>query len=355
VASGIRKNWRLYVPLAAGACLGVAFVWTYISHDAMIGFHVKGLAWYQYFFTECRAVFGYIGLFLWPSGLTVDHDFPVSPSLLSYGAALAFAGLVALAAAAIYFRKRYPLAAYGFLMFLLFLAPTSSFIPIRDVYVERRLYLPFIGLLIAAMEPLRRIQVQPRLLAAILVCVCVPPAYLTWSRAHVWNNSLSLWEDSAAKSPNKPRARIGLGNAYIHLGRCTEAAREYEAAARLEKPDFTLKYNLAAAYECLKQPGQALALLNEAIQDKPDAAASYALRGKVQAELREWPESLDSLNRAEKIDPNYAETHAYRGLILANLGRMDLAGREFQKCLEIDPNNALAQKGWASLNRGGAQ
>jgi tetratricopeptide (TPR) repeat protein len=354
-ATGIRKNWRLYAPLAAGACLAVAFVWSYVSHDAMIGFHVKGLAWYQYFFTECRAVYGYIGLFLWPAGLTVDHDFPVSLTLFSNGAAFALAGLAALAGAAVYYRKRYPLAAYGFFVFLLLLAPTSSFIPIRDVYVERRLYLPFLGLLIMAMEPLRRVELQPKLLAAVLACVCVVPAYLTWSRAHVWATPLALWQDSAAKSPNKVRARIGLGNAYIHAGRCMEAAREYEAAAKLEPPDFTLKYNLAAAFECLKQPGQALALLNDSIHDNPSAVASYALRGKVQAELQRWKESLDSLDRAEKIDPNYAQTHAYRGLILANLGRMDMASEEFRKCLEIDPNNALAQKGWASLNRGGAQ
>ena len=37
---------------------------------------------------------------------------------------------------------------YGILVFLMLLAPTSSFVPIKDALVERRLYLPSIGLLL---------------------------------------------------------------------------------------------------------------------------------------------------------------------------------------------------------------
>ena len=348
--TGIRKNWRLYSPLFMGACGAALFVWTYVSHDPMIGFHIPGLSWYQYFFTECRAIFTYIRLFLLPLGQNADHDFPISRSILEHGAIVAMGCLALLISAAIFFRRRFPLAAYGFFVFLLFLAPTSSFIPIHDVFVERRLYLPFIGLLLIVLDMLRRLTVPPGTLALVLVVVCLVGGCMTWRRAHVWASMTTLWEDSTAKSPGKPRAHIGLGNAYMHEQRCIEAAHEYEAAYRLGRPDFTLKYNLAAAFECLHQPDRASEFLHEAIAENPKAAPSYALLGMVHAEKREWKEGLDSLLRAEQLDPGYAPAHAYHGVILTSLGRLDLAAREFETCLRIDPNNAVARRGWARLN-----
>ena len=204
--SGIRKNWRLYTPLMVGACAAALFVWTYVSRDPMIGFHIQGLSWYEYFLTESRAYFSYIGLFLLPVGQNVDHDFVISRSMLDHGAIIAIGCLGLLISAAILLRSRFPLAAYGFFVFLVLLAPTSSFIPIHDVFVERRLYLPFIGMLLIALECLRRLAVPPRTLALGLACVVLVCGYMTWRRAHVWASVTSLWEDSAAKSPGKPRA-----------------------------------------------------------------------------------------------------------------------------------------------------
>jgi tetratricopeptide (TPR) repeat protein len=316
----------------------------------MIGFNLKGLAWYQYFFTECRAFFGYLGLFVLPVGLNVDHEFAESHTILEHGAILAMVCLLALLGAAHYYRRRFPLASYGFLLFVILLAPTSSFIPIRDVFVERRLYLPFLGLLLILLEPLRRLRMPPRTLALILACFCLIPAYMTWRRAAVWTSVTRLWEDSVATAPGKLRPHVGLGNAYMHDNRCSEAAREYEAASRLPGSDFTLKYNLAAAYECLHRPAEAEGLLNEAIAESPKSAPDYALLGMVQAEMGKVQSGMEYLDRAERLDPRYALTHAYRGLILATMGQAELAGREFEACLQLDPANSIARKGLERLN-----
>lgn len=347
---GVRGNWRLYVPMVVMGAVGALFVWSYVSKDPMIGFHLKGLTWYQYFFTECRAVFGYVWYFIFPVGLNVDHEFAESLTVFDHGSIIALGCLALLMAAAYICRRLYPLACYGFLVFIVLLAPTSSFIPIRDVFVERRLYLPFIGLLLILLEPLRRVRMPMKTWIGVLACVCLVPAFLTWRRAAVWTSSTKLWEDSVATSPNKSRPHIGLGNAYMHDNRCGDAAREYAAAYQLAPPDFTLKYNLAAAYECMKEPARAVPLLKEAIAEKPDAAPNYALLGMVQAESGNWKEGWDYLNRAEQLDPRYAPTHAYRGTILAKLGEAERASMEFALCLRMDPNNSIARRGWAALN-----
>jgi protein O-mannosyl-transferase len=351
--SGVRANWRFYVPVAFASIAGSFFIWSYVSHDPTIGFHLKGLAWYQYFFTECRAVFGYVWFFVFPVGLNVDHEFAESLTIFDHGAIIAMGVLALLICAAYICRRSLPLACYGFLMFVILLAPTSSFVPIRDVFVERRMYLPFIGLLLILLEPLRRLRVPTKSLVLILVCLCLAPAYLTWRRAAVWTSAIRLWEDSVATAPAKTRPHVGLGNAYMHDNRCPEAAREYAAAYQLSPPDFTLKYNLAAAYECMKQPARAIPLLTEAIAEKPTAAPAYALLGMVLAETGDVKTGWEGLARAELRDPNYALTFAYRGTILARMGRTEEAGKEFEKCLKLDPNNRIARRGWTALHPDG--
>jgi hypothetical protein len=64
-----------------------------------------------------------------PVNLNVDWDVPISHTIFEHGAILPSPGLMALAAAA----KVPPpfLAGYGYFVFLVLLAPTSSIIPSR--------------------------------------------------------------------------------------------------------------------------------------------------------------------------------------------------------------------------------
>ena len=55
----------------------------------------------------------------------------ISHGLLDYGAIFGLIALVAVAAAAWIYRKRWPLACFGVFVFLLLIAPTSSVIPIQ--------------------------------------------------------------------------------------------------------------------------------------------------------------------------------------------------------------------------------
>ena len=135
---GIRRNWRLYAPMAAGAAVGAIGVFRILSQSDSAGFNMKGLSWYEYLFTQFRAFFVYLRLFLFPAGQTADYDFPISHSLLDHGAVFGLVGILALLGAAWYFRRRYPLACYGFLAFAVILAPTSSVIPLKDPVAEHR-------------------------------------------------------------------------------------------------------------------------------------------------------------------------------------------------------------------------
>ena len=168
---GARANWRLYAPLALGAAGAVTLFWKVILYSPSAGFSLRGVSWYQYLFTQGRALFVYPAEFLLPVRLTADWDFPVSHGVFDHGAIFGLVALVALAAAAWHYRRRFPLACFGFFAYLVLMSPTSSILPIADPLAERRLYLGMLGLLLIVVDLAGRIRTDSRKLAAALVAV----------------------------------------------------------------------------------------------------------------------------------------------------------------------------------------
>jgi hypothetical protein len=135
-----------------------------------------------------------------------DPDIAISHTQWEPGAILGLSGIASLLAAAWVFRKRWPLACFGVFVFVLLLAPTSSFIPIQDPLAERRVYLPFLGFALVWVEFLRRLPLRWQ--AWIEVPALLGLFLLTYQRIAMWGNSLALWQDTVEKSPNKVRPRL---------------------------------------------------------------------------------------------------------------------------------------------------
>ncbi len=336
---GIRRNWKLYAPMALGAVAGVVFFWNLIlgaDTGGSAGFGIKDFTWYQYFFTQCRALFVYIGMFLLPVNLTADWDFSVSKTILDGGAIFALLALLALAAAAWLYRRRFPLASYGYFVFLLLMSPTSSILPIKDLIAERRLYFSMFGLLLILVDVLSRLKVRRRALAAGCLLVALAAAEAAHARAAVWADAVSLWEDTVHKSPNKRRAHFQLAYAYDQQQRYGEALQEFQKTAELGPitPDLLLDWGLA--YDHLGQFDQALAKFQQAAVIEPTAHV-YTQIGMAYAQQSRWVEALQALATAEKLDPKFPDTYDYRGNIYLNANQVPAAIQEYQRALAIDP------------------
>jgi len=344
---GIRGNWRLYAVMAVGAAAGVASFWHLIFGATTAGFALKDFTWYQYFFTQCRALFVYIGEFLLPVSQNADWDFPISRTIVDHGAIIGLIALLALAAAAWHFRKRFPLAGYGYFTYLILMAPTSSFLPIQDAIAERRLYFSMLGLLLIVVDVVRRIRIdrkQCAIAASVLVLVA---AFATHVRAAVWTDPMALWGDTVQKSPNKLRVRFQLAFAYYVRQDYATAIQKFADAAQVGPPRADLLLDWGLAYNELHQTDKALEKLQQAAALTPTAHI-YSQIGQVYGGAGRFPEALTALNQAEKIDGNYALTFFYRGLVYYKINQCARAVQQYQRALALDPtlpdgNTALLQ------------
>jgi protein O-mannosyl-transferase len=337
---GIRKNGLLYGILAVAGAWGGYAVWRVLRGATTAGFSVPGLTPATYFFTQCRVIWTYVRFFFLPFGQNVDPDVAVSHSLLDHGAIFGLAALVALVAAAWIYRKRWPLAAFGIFMFVLLLAPTSSFIPISDVSAERRLYLPFLGLVLVCLESLRRLKVsQAAWAGAAIVAVC---SVLTYQRSAVWASPVTLWQDAAAKSPRKYRARFQLASALYESGSCPGAAQNFEAASRLAPPEYDLLLDWGLALDCAGNWQDAVLKLQQSAALQRSAHVESQI-GMVYAKHSQYQQALAALSRAEAIDPRFEMTYVYRGKIFEIAGNKAAAAAQYQRALALNPLNADAR------------
>jgi protein O-mannosyl-transferase len=348
--AGIRRNWRLYVPIAAGAVFAGAFVWRVLAAAHSAGFRVQAFTWYQYFFTECRAVCTYLFMFIVPAGQNVDRDFAISRGIFDHLAIVYMIVLAGFSALAWIYRRRFPIASYGWFTFLILIAPTSSFVPILDPFAERRLYLPFIGLLLITVDFLRRWKVSRNALITSLAAVLVIEGALTYQRNELWSSAIALWQDSVSKSPHKLRPRFQLASAYFQAGSCSNAVDEFQKAAQIEPARYDLLLDWALAYDCAGQPDQAIAKLKQAAAIHGSAHV-YSQLGMQYGKMGKYPEALDALRAAEKLDPNFAMTYYYLGNIHSIQGDRARAAEDYRHVLALDHQNEPAREALARLGQ----
>lgn len=348
--AGVRRNRLFYGVILLGLAIGAAVVWNVLKSTKMIGFSAENLTWYQYLFTQFRAVCIYLRLFLLPVGLNVDYDMPPSLTIVQHLAILWLAVLLGLGFLAWKYRREYPMAAYGFLIFLILLAPTSSIVPIRDVIAERRVYLPSIGLLLIGVDLLRHLRWSTARYAALAAGLFVVLGAATYVRAQVWSDNVLLWQDSVSKSPNKVRPRLQLGYFEMESGNCNAAVADYEAASRLEKPTYDLLVNWAYALDCAGRTDEALAKLREAekIEHK---AHLYATMGMMLGKQKRNSEALDALNKAAAVNPRFAMTYLYRGNVYMQSGEPARALEDYRQAVKLDPSIEAAQQALAMAER----
>ncbi len=248
----LRNAFRSYKAWIAGL-FSLAFV-VYLSSEVLryfaAGYEGRHFTMEQRLLTQVRVVIQYCYAILVPNPgvLSIEHDVPISTSLFSppttFLCLLALGGLLGIV---VYTFRRVPLVSFGILWFLINLSVESTIVPL-ELKFDHRMYLPSVGLILAAVETAKLIfglcfahysQREKRALSlSLALTLCAALSLMTFARNQAWENILTINEDAVKKAPNNPRAHANYAVALARAGRFDEAITQAHEAIALGREGF---------------------------------------------------------------------------------------------------------------------
>ena len=288
---------------------------------------------WQRLLTKGRVVALYLSLLLVPipGRLNLDHDMVNSLALWSPPSTIpAWLFVGATVALAMMLVRHHRFIGYWLLWFFLNIALESSIVS-NELVFEHRLYLPSMGIMVGVVVAVVMAVVwvtemwgmarwRTMVVPAILVPVLIGYGAWTIERNGVWENEITLWRDTAEKSPVKFRPRINLGYAYELDGQFEKARQEYELAKVIN----------------------------------PSSIRPYHDLGWVYYRQREWGKAADEIEQALTLDPSLHYEALLRRLLgsaYAKQGREPKAIVQWERAYQLEPwlNDLPEDLGWAYL------
>jgi tetratricopeptide (TPR) repeat protein len=346
---GLKRNWRLYCLMLPGAAAAAVAVFRMLATSQTAGFSVPTFKWYQYLFTEARVLFTYIRLAIFPVGQSLDHDYATSHNIMEHGAIYYMILLAALVLVSVVLRRRYPLSCFGLLMFLIWLAPTSSIVPLDDALVERRMYLPLVGLILIGCEVGMRLRLSPAAGATVLCLVGLIFGKLCYDRNRLWGEPDKLLELAAANAVHNPRPLLNFTEILIQRNRCDLAPPYLERAEHRLPNNYYVNVAWGRTLACLGYFDQAIKRLQAAARLNSRSQV-YEWMGLVYAQMGRLEEAGGTLKKAVRLDPKSESAHGSLALWYEKTNDLEDAEREYRIATYLDRDDLWAREGWMRVH-----
>lgn len=317
---------------------------------ASAGVGTAGLTRWEYLRSQPGVVSYYVWLAVSLQSQSLDHGWKVADDILEIagpvlGWSLFFGGLIvwwfsirrcpATGAASCSLRQ-ICLPGFALLLtswFLCLLAPTSSLVPIRDLAVEHRMYLPLfclIALLVLFWTILvdwctSRPAWQRGLWLSGVSLVTVICLWQTQVRNRDYHNLERLWQRAVISCPENPRVQT------------------YYAAALLQRGEYP-----AAASELVSAIFRYESDVRKPLPDDRELASAYSLLGVAFGETQRLDDAAKLLQQAVNLAPESAEIATNLGAIRQRQEQFEEAERWYRRALELEPGHLRA---WLNLGR----
>ncbi len=220
-----------------------------------------------------------------------------------------------------FYKNSYKMMLFGLAWFFLFLIP--SFVrpdpTIIADFIEHRVYLPIVGILIFLVESrffdnLRGKMKKLFLIAGFVVIVVF--FTVTFFHQNNFANRIAFWKNASENSPHSPLAQRNMGAMY-QLDNRNDLAKEYYL--------------------------KTIALHNLEPMVHSNLGLIYADEGNYSEAEKEYQTEIS-------FNPTYANAHFNLGLLYYKTNRLNQARNEWEKTLEINPDYTDATNALSIIN-----
>lgn len=364
-----QRRFLYLPPIAIGAIAISLLIPSLFETKNTVGFSSSG-PWQLYLAAQAKVIPTYLYKLLYPFPLSLDYGWFLPNFVMDHWGWLLLMSVWILLGVWAWTCGRQPL---GFLLLapLMILAPTSSFIPLWDLMVDHRMYLPAalilpffvmaIGLIAAKRswtdwDDRKPTSFQKIFLGASIVLLAFY-AVTASQRAAVYRSNIALWNDVLVKNPLNARAAQNLWNAIQEEKPHSDAAQFYrpaiESARKKNVWDGFPLGRVAEKMVLSKRPELAIPILVQltesdqanAFLSKPflprfttaELASHHVNLALATMQLGRFPDALEILEHAFTIDDLSPEARAIAGDVAARLGQRDRAIHHLNRAIELNP------------------
>jgi protein O-mannosyl-transferase len=365
------------------------------GYEVTVGFGIKNASPITYLATQAGVILHYLRLCVWPASLCVDYSWPTTKSI-SEAAVCGVPLLTLLGLTLVGVARRRPWAFIG-VWFFGVLAPSSSFIPVKDSIMEHRMYLP-LAAMVGAVVLMNRWALTKFWPASsglvggvLLIAVTIALSVRTLDRNRVYHSPQAFWKDVIDQQPHSARAWVNygesltrvnqiseaidcyrkagtlapeshdafynLGNAFHKIGAMDDAEKAYVVALQLSPKDLNSLIMLGNVYMSREQTDKAEAQFRAAIAAADRSTDPFTLAkahynlGNTLARLGRLPEALSHYQQAVQTAPQYDKAIFGLGWCYEQFGQRDEALKAYQECLRNNPQNTEANRSLQQLER----
>jgi len=350
--SAIGKSWPLYLGLAATWSILVYLNW-HATRSQTAGFQLDVPA-HVWWFTQCKVLWLYLKLVVGPWPLVIHYEIPLIESWRAAAPWIVCTGMLLTFSLVQLYRR----TASGFLWstVLLVLAPTLIVPIVTEVAAERRMYLPLAALVsffvAGAYRLVRHAHSRPadgvksarttQSAAKLVACVCAGVAILyvvlDVRRLDVYQDEVTLWQDTARHVPESALVHMNLGLALINAGRAEEAIEQYKYLLKLEPENAVAHHNnLAYAYLRAGRASEAIDELREALRLDENSVEAHNNLATALTSANQPAEAIEHFRAVVRLKPDYAEGHLGLGSALSAVGDYSAAVEQFEEFRRARP------------------
>ena len=365
VRGALRSRWVLYFGLAATwvvlFTLGEGRDVYRPPADAppTVGFAFKDVTPLEYLQTQPGVILHYARLALVPYPQCLDYAWPVARGLWEIALPSIVVGAALLAT--LWGLARRSWAGFVGAWFFLILAPTSSFVPVRDLAFEHRMYLSLAAVLILVAVGGHAIvrwvaargavgSAAARHFQVILLVLAVAVlGGLTVARNRVYSSEISMWEDVVAQRPQNGRAWNGLGVALSQSGRVDESVVALRRATEADPNLAAAEQNLGKSLARLGRYAEAIPHYQAGLVPGSVTGAVYNSLGWAYEKTGDMNSAYGAYQRAVELAPDCVECRCNFATVLLAQRQVGAAIRELQSAIELRPNDVQIRLRLATL------
>jgi tetratricopeptide (TPR) repeat protein len=290
------------------------------------------------------AAFGnYVIKFFFPYPLSGIYNFPGKSSLsfiVQLASGIILAAIVVWAAIKYRFRFSWLSAGLAFFTVSIFLvlhliATNSSLI------YERFSYVACIGLAFIIANGFMIIRGRWKIIASVLLAAFfISLFYLSYERAAIWKDSMSLWNDIIEKNPGAEQAFNNRASVLITAKKYDEALADVNKALEIE-PKLSQAYaNLGNIYRARGKMAEAISAFDKALLLSPTHLSTRLNRAIAYSSRGEYNNAVMDLKICIRQMPQNEEAYRLLGIAYARLDSIELAEINLRKSYALDSSKS---------------